>query len=71
MAEDYDVMEEGREEVAKLRKSKIYCRFIMYIMTSIYHFALGKYTWSNMLVLEIYAKTFGNLKILIWLSFLL
>ena len=44
MAEDYDVIEEDREE-AKLRKSKIYCRFIIYIMTSIYHFALGKYTY--------------------------
>ena len=45
MAEDYDVNEEEREEEAKLRKSKIYCRFIIYIMTSIYHFALGKYTY--------------------------
>ena len=45
MAEDYDVNEEDREDEAKLRKSKIYCRFIMYIMTSIYHFALGKYTY--------------------------
>ena len=43
MAEDYDVIEEDREEEAKLRKSKIYCRFIIYIMTSIYCFALGKY----------------------------
>ena len=42
MAEDYDVTEEDREEV-KLRKSRIYCRFIIYIMTSIYCFALGKY----------------------------
>ena len=45
MAEDYDVNEEEREEEAKLTKSKIYCRFIIYIMTSIYHFALGKYTY--------------------------
>ena len=44
MAEDYDVKEE-REEEAKLRKSKIYCRFIINIMTSIYCFALGKYTY--------------------------
>ena len=36
MAEDYDVTEEDREEEVKLRKSKIYCRFIIYIMTSIY-----------------------------------
>ena len=43
MAEDYDVTEEDREEV-KLRKSQIYCRFIIYIMTSLYHFASGKYT---------------------------
>ena len=41
MAEDYDVIEEDREEKAKLRKSKIYCKFMIYIMTSIYHFALG------------------------------
>ena len=47
MAEDYDVMEEDREEEAKLRKSKIYCRFIIYIMTSIYCFALGKYIQWN------------------------
>ena len=45
MAEDYDVTEEDREEEAKLRKSKIYCRFRIYIMTSIYHFASGKYTY--------------------------
>ena len=45
MAEDYDVIEEDREEEAKLRKSKIYCRFMIYIMTSIYCFALGKYTY--------------------------
>ena len=34
MAEDYDVTEEDREEEVKLRKSQIYCRFIIYIMTS-------------------------------------
>ena len=34
-----------REVEAKLRKSKIYCRFMIYIMTSIYCFALGKYTY--------------------------
>ena len=45
MAEDYDVNEEEREEEAKLRKSKIYCRFIKYILTSNYCFALGKYTY--------------------------
>ena len=45
MAEDYDVIEEDREEEAKLRKSKIYCKFMIYIMTSIYHFALGKYIY--------------------------
>ena len=44
MAEDYDVTEEDREEEVKLRKSQIYCSFIIYIMTSLYHFALGKYT---------------------------
>jgi len=27
MAEDYDVNEEDREEEAKLRKSKIYCKY--------------------------------------------
>ena len=48
MAEEYDVIEEDREEKAKLRKSKIYCKFIMYIMTSIYHFALGKYILKSL-----------------------
>ena len=46
MAEEYDVIEEDREEKAKLRKSKIYCKFIMYIMTSIYHFCFRQiYTY--------------------------
>lgn len=44
MAEDYDVIGENREVEAKLRKSKIYCRFMIYIVTSIY-FASGKYTY--------------------------
>ena len=53
MAEDYDVIEDDREVEAKLRKSKIYCRFIMYILTSIYHFALGKYTYILILAFVI------------------